>query len=90
MVGSLHPSYSDFDITFMLTVLKRTSIINYLASVDDDPFELCDALAQSLRLSFHDAGEADVTSTDTLGPDGCISDCSNKLVTDCLNQQHHT
>jgi len=71
--GSLFPSYTDFDITF--NSIKK-DFYNQLPPADDE-FELCDALAQSLRLSFHDAGEADVTSTDTLGPDGCISDSSD-------------
>lgn len=71
--GSLFPSYTDFHITF--NSIKK-DFYNQLPPADDE-FELCDALAQSLRLSFHDAGEADVTSTDTLGPDGCISDCSD-------------
>jgi hypothetical protein len=26
-----------------------------------------------LRLAFHDAGEIDITQTDKLGPDGCLS-----------------
>jgi len=69
--GSL-PSYADFDMTF--NSIKK-DFYNQLPV--DDQFELCDALAQSLRLTFHDAGEADITSVDTLGPDGCISDCSD-------------
>lgn len=71
--GSLHPSYTDFDITF--NSIKK-DFLNQLPPADN-PFQLCDALAQSLRLSFHDAGEADITSTDTLGPDGCISNSSD-------------
>jgi len=39
-----------------------------------NPMILSDILGQSVRLAFHDAGEIDIRSTtDTLGPDGCLS-----------------
>lgn len=69
--GSL-PTYSKFSAT--VDAIKN----DYYSQLPvDDESDLSDALAQSLRLSFHDAGEADVTSADTLGPDGCISNVSD-------------
>lgn len=37
-----------------------------------------DLIGKSVRLAFHDAGEADLTNvTDVMGPDGCLSDSSD-------------
>jgi hypothetical protein len=38
---------------------------------------LSDIFGASVRLAFHDAGETDLTSTDSLGPDGCLSQSSS-------------
>ena len=49
----------------------KGSFTSYLPK---DQFALSDLYGKSVRLTFHDAGEADLTNpTDTMGPDGCLS-----------------
>jgi len=38
-----------------------------------DPFAQSNLFGKAVRLGFHDAGEIDLNSNDTLGPDGCLS-----------------
>ena len=40
-------------------------------------FNRSNILAKALRLAFHDVGEIDIHSSDSLGPDGCLSNSSH-------------
>ena len=46
---------------------------NFDTLAPSDVFGLSHFLGASLRLAFHDAGEVDLTKTDSFGPDGCLS-----------------
>ena len=39
----------------------------------ENDFVRSSILAKAIRLAFHDAAEIDITQTDLLGPDGCLS-----------------
>ena len=46
--------------------------------IPSTPFDKANLYGAAVRLAFHDAGEIDLTnSTDTMGPDGCLSSSSD-------------
>ena len=61
------------------TAFKAIKTLFY-GQLPADPLLLSDIFGQSIRLAFHDAAEIDLTnSTDSMGPDGCISNTAPNL-----------
>jgi len=42
-----------------------------------NPLARANLLGATVRVAFHDAGEGDIRTVDTIGPDGCLSDSSD-------------
>jgi len=49
----------------------------FLSQIPTDQFSMADLFGKSIRLVFHDAGEANVSASDRMGPDGCLSSSSD-------------
>ena len=54
-------------------VLAGFTALLPVAGTSANDFTRSNILVKALRLAFHDAGEIDITQTDKLGPDGCLS-----------------
>lgn len=51
----------------------KSILKDFTAAIPTSAFEQANLFGQAIRLAFHDAGEADIRTSDSLGPDGCLS-----------------
>jgi catalase (peroxidase I) len=59
--------------TYQSVSAAFNALLPAAGSSSANDFTRSNILAKALRLAFHDAGEADLTQSDTLGADGCLS-----------------
>ena len=67
------PDLSDANICSVYLSVKK----DFEALIPDSEFERANLYGAAVRLAFHDAGEIDINSSDTMGPDGCLSSSSD-------------
>lgn len=58
-------------------VAYKSILQDFQAAIPTSAFGQANLFGQTIRLAFHDAGEADITTTDLIGPDGCLSSSSD-------------
>ena len=67
------PDLSDANICSAYLSVKK----DFEALIPDSAFERANLYGAAVRLAFHDAGEIDINSSDSMGPDGCLSSSSD-------------
>lgn len=58
-------------------VAYKSILKEFQAAIPGSAFGQANLFGQAIRLAFHDSGEADITTTDFMGPDGCLSSSSD-------------